>query len=198
MSKKERIAVDVDEVFFPFVEHFVEHSYQQYGSEKPKVYFSYEVEKVYGIPFEEAVQRVHDFIGMDHDHILPIEESIEAIEELHDRYDFTAVTARDARFQVKTKDWLHKNLREGVIEDVICIGWAIGDKPLRKVDVCRQIGAVLLIDDSLKHVSECAEEGIEGILFGDYPWNQADQLPSGVTRCKDWPAVREYLNERQR
>ena len=86
----------------------------------------------------------------------------------------------------------------GFFSDVLHIGYAdVMEKPVKKVDMCKRLGAIALIDDSLSHVTECAEEGIEGVLFGDYPWNQADELPSGVTRCVDWPAVLEYFDARR-
>lgn len=52
------------------------------------------------------------------------------------------------------------------------------------------------IDDQLKHCQAAASLGIKAVLLGDYPWNRTEKLPSGVTRCKDWPAVLEYFNER--
>ena len=68
------------------------------------------------------------------------------------------------------------------------------EKPLTKAEVCKEIGAVALIDDSLKHLLQCSEVGIEGILFGDYPWNQTDSLPENITRCTNWLEVLEHLN----
>jgi hypothetical protein len=35
-------------------------------------------------------------------------------------------------------------------------------------------------------------------LFGDYTWNQADDLPNGITRVKDWAAVEEYFTNESR
>jgi hypothetical protein len=55
------------------------------------------------------------------------------------------------------------------------------------------LGATYIIEDMPGHAFECAEAGIKTVLFGDYPWNKADKLPAGVTRCSDWPAVLEYF-----
>ncbi|MGH7234327.1 MAG: hypothetical protein ACREF7_02680, partial [Candidatus Saccharimonadales bacterium] len=68
------------------------------------------------------------------------------------------------------------------------------EAPKSKAEVCQELGAIALIDDSLGHTKECAEVGIEGILFGDYYWNQVDVLPPGVTRCVDWQAVNQHFN----
>ncbi|HVX57219.1 MAG TPA: hypothetical protein VHA37_05800, partial [Candidatus Saccharimonadales bacterium] len=86
---------------------------------------------------------------------------------------------------------------EGIFTKLVHVGYHLEMKqPKPKAAVCREVGAVALIDDSLGHVQTCAEQGIDGVLFGDYPWNQAEELPAGVTRCADWAAVLEYFDGR--
>lgn len=70
------------------------------------------------------------------------------------------------------------------------------EKPKTKAEICHALGASTLIDDSLVHVSQCVDAGIDGILFGDYPWNQSAQLPDGIKRCVDWSAVLEHFDGR--
>jgi uncharacterized HAD superfamily protein len=62
-----------------------------------------------------------------------------------------------------------------------------------KGDVCEQIGADLLIEDHLGHAKEVAERGIEVLLFGSYPWNQAKKLPKSIRRVRDWAEVEQLL-----
>jgi hypothetical protein len=64
-----------------------------------------------------------------------------------------------------------------------------------KAELCRELDIDYLIDDQLKHCIGVAEIGIRALLFGDYSWNQVNQLPKMVTRVKDWAAVLEYFNE---
>lgn len=52
-----------------------------------------------------------------------------------------------------------------------------------KTDMCKEIGAKLLIDDSLKYARGCAHDGIKVLLFdhkGDYSWNK----PSNYERAQ--------------
>jgi 5'(3')-deoxyribonucleotidase len=191
------IAVDVDEVLFPFVSEFVAYDNARCGGQLTTAdFFCYRFEDVLEIPMESAVERVYSFNAAEHSHIDPIEQAHEAIVRLNERYDLTVVTARHPQFEGATRRWLNKHL-PGYFSDVLHIGYSpVMERPQKKVEICRRLGAVGLIDDSLQHVSECAEEGIAGILFGDYPWNKAAELPDGVTRCRDWGEVLEYFDER--
>jgi hypothetical protein len=66
-----------------------------------------------------------------------------------------------------------------------------------KPEMCAELGAVCLIDDSLTYANQCAATMRHVILFDyqrTYPWNQcADPLPPNVTRVSSWEeAVRVY------
>jgi hypothetical protein len=63
-----------------------------------------------------------------------------------------------------------------------------------KAEVCQEIGAFALIDDSIGHVTGCAEIGRRGILFGNYPWNQAEILHEDIIRCPDWRIVLDHFD----
>jgi len=194
---RETIAVDVDEVLFPFVAEFVEFDNTIHGGNlTAEDFFCYEFESVIGIPQEEAVKRVYAFNDADHSDIDPLPATQDAIWELADRYDLTVVTARHPRFAGRTHQWINSHF-EGAFSKLIHIGYHLEMKtPKTKAAVCHELGAVALIDDSLGHVTCCAEGGVEGVLFGNYPWNQAAELPEGVTRCEDWPQVLEYFDGR--
>jgi 5'(3')-deoxyribonucleotidase len=191
---REVIAVDVDEVLFPFVPEFIEYDNQRFGSGiRIEDFKTYQFENVLNIAIEEAVERVYDFNASNHEHISPLERAREAISELNEEFELTVVTARHPKFESNTLEWLDTHL-QGFFSDVVHIGYApVMEKPLKKVDVCKDLGAIALIDDSVGHVSECAEQGIQGVLFGCYPWNQAESLPPGVVRCLHWPDVVEYF-----
>lgn len=39
-----------------------------------------------------------------------------------------------------------------------------------------------------------AESNIQALLFGDYLWNKADNLPKNVSRVKNWQDVKEFFD----
>ncbi|MDO4781167.1 MAG: hypothetical protein Q4A34_02145 [Candidatus Saccharibacteria bacterium] len=65
---------------------------------------------------------------------------------------------------------------------------------MTKAELVNQIGADVLIDDQLKHCTAVAEQGRHAILFGDYAWNRAGELPDLVTRCRHWREVEAAID----
>lgn len=196
------IAVDVDEVLFPFMEHFNLHDNAVHGGAlTPQDFPTYRFQHDLNISLEEALARVYSFNGADHEHIKSIDEAQTAIDDLAVRFDLVVITARHPQFEDNTRKWIDRNFT-GKFSNVVHIGYAeVMKNPRTKVEVCQEMGAMALIDDSPGHVSECAAKGIDGVLFGNYPWNQdrifSDAgIPKGVVRCEDWKQVVEYFDGR--
>lgn len=197
---KEVIATDIDEVLFPFVAEFAGWHNQEYGTDLSFGDFkSYEFQEVIGVSIPETVHRVHSFLSVDHGHatVSPLEKSQEAVATLGEDYRLAAVTARHPQFEDPT---LHYILQyyQGQITDLTLVGHKETLETVRtKAEVCLEIGAIALIDDSVQHVVGCVEAGVEGLLFGDYPWNQIEELPKGVVRCPNWSGVLEHFGVRE-
>ena len=194
---KEVLATDIDEVLFPFLQEFSGWHNQEYGTNLEADDFkSYEFSDTLGLSVPETVHRVHTFLSVDHSFfgVSPLEESQEAISKLGEQYKLVAVTARHPQFKKSSLNYLRKFF-DDKITDITLVGTSATVDVLRsKAEVCKELGAIALIDDSVVHVTGCAEVGIDGILFGDYPWNQTDELPEGVVRHKNWAGVLEYFN----
>ncbi|MFO0781900.1 MAG: hypothetical protein U0524_03360 [Candidatus Saccharimonadales bacterium] len=194
---REKIAVDIDEVLFPFMPHFLEHHNSQNETNVIAEQFrTYNFATDLGVPLEEAVDHAYSFTGADHGHIRPIEDAKQGIDKLAEKYELSIVTARHPQFEANTLSWVNEHFPD-VFSNITFIGFAaIMEKPKTKAEICHALGASTLIDDSLVHVSQCVDAGIDGILFGDYPWNQSAQLPDGIKRCVDWSAVLEHFDGR--
>lgn len=192
---KELLACDVDEVFFPLLGHFLEDYNATHGTNiTPDQFKTYHFDGPLGLTVPQTVEKIYSFLRSDHSQIELLEGVEDAIERLEKRFDMHVVTARHPDFETATWQWLQQRLPDK-FKGIKLIGYApIIEKPTTKAHVCKGLGAVALIDDSIDHVLPCAEEGIEGILFGDYPWNQADILPAGVSRCPTWQDVPEHFN----
>ncbi len=190
MTKK-IIAVDIDEVLFPFLDEFLKHHNKLYGSElKSHEFEAYDFGAKLNISAAEETKRIYDFtVQLSNSQVEPIKLAQDSIAKLSTKYDLEIVTARHSKFEDVTIHWLETHFPK-FFKNVSMIGYApIMDKPLTKAEVCLASGAIALIDDSLLHITEAAAAGIEGILFGNYSWNQMDKLPENVTRCISWPEV---------
>lgn len=191
------LAIDKDEVIFPFLPHINDFFNARFGTQfSPKDYLTYELEQVWGIDQSEAVGLVHEFLRLDHLSVHPIEGALEVLARLREHFRLVVVTARDGEFEAVTREWLQHRFT-GYFDDVVLAGNHYTGRGYRtKVEICQELGAVCLIDDSMRHLTQCAEQGIAGLLFGDYPWNAGVKLPLGVEPARDWYAVERILARR--
>ncbi len=118
----------------------------------------------------------------------PVKDALAVLERLKERYKLHVVSGRDPSWDTATQPWLDQFM-PGIFTDVHYAG------DTRKSVVCHQIGATAIVDDSPVYLADCVAAGIHGIVFGDYPWNNDERLPAGVTRASNWLAVEEALRK---
>jgi 5'(3')-deoxyribonucleotidase len=196
MKPYRSIAVDLDDVLFDFVGYFFQWHNEQYGTAlQPEDIAGKKIWETWAGTVEEASERVPRFyheVGMLE--LAPIDGAVLALEQLSSRYKMTVISARDPSTRGITQAWIDKYL-PGVFDEIVL---GIGDpmargRPVTKAELCKQVGAQLLIDDQLVNARNVAAAGIDALLFGDYPWNQAGSLPPGIERVQDWPHVARVL-----
>src|SRR5207302_7910480 len=90
-----------------------------------------------------------------------------------------------------TRRWINRNF-SGIFEDVIFVSSYYKDGRL-KGEVCKEIGASVLIDDHLYHAADVVKYGVKCLLFGDYPWSESEELPPGIIRVRNWDEVLKIL-----
>jgi 5'(3')-deoxyribonucleotidase len=129
-------------------------------------------------------------IDQSHVPLLPSAEF--AIRELSRQYHVVLVTARNIEWERATKQWLKLHFGDNDIA-VHYTGHRSADDYRSKGQLCKELGAFLMIDDNPGHCKAVMDEGIKAVLFGEYGWH--GETPDGVVKCKDWPAVLEYINE---
>ena len=64
-----------------------------------------------------------------------------------------------------------------------------------KKEMCKRIGASVLIDDNWNYVHECRDIVKVPILFGEYGWNRRSDPKDyeGMVRCRNWEEVVNVL-----
>lgn len=197
--KKPIIALDIDEVLFPFVQEFLRYHNDRYGTELLLDNFvSYRFEDIiFGIDETEAIRRVKDFGYVPHGLVEPVKEAQLGVQKLQKKHRLVLVTARHPELRENTQSWLNHYF-PGAFEDVIMLGYEHDPSaiPKTKSQVCQEISAIALVDDSPRHVFHAIESGIEGVLFGNYPWNQLDTAPEGLIKVEGWTELAEYFDAR--
>lgn len=199
MSKKV-IAIDIDDVLAANAEGFVEFSNMRWGTKlKPEDYHEHWTE-LWNVDLAEADRRSKEFHESGHvANYKHFEESISVLRKLSKEFSLIIITSRRLSSKNKTIQWLN-TYYEDIFDEVYFAGiWDKVDASSiykTKAKLGKAIGADFLVDDQLKHCLAAAESGINGLLFGNYSWNQINQLPQNVTRVENWEAVGRFFNDR--
>ncbi|CAN5403684.1 hypothetical protein BH10PAT3_BH10PAT3_7770 [soil metagenome] len=196
--KRETIAVDVDEVLFPMAPTFLTYHNDTHGTSfTTDEMTSYYVEELTGETEAQMLAKIDAYLETEHYTAgLPVEGSVESIKKLRERYRLVLITARQSSYRGSTEAFIGKHF-EGLFDDLrYTHNLEAPEIYIPKSGICKELGASALIDDSLSNVKDCAAQGIRSVLFGSYTWNQTTELPEGVTRCADWPAVLEHFSGR--
>ena len=199
MSKK-IIAIDADDTLFDENTAVRLFHNQEYGTahtaedyQVPGEFHSY-FATVWGVDQAEADRRYEEFVQWKLEHVLPPQPgALEVLRSLQSRYDFVVVTMRDEQSVAITHESLVKHYPD-IFKDVHFVPLWGGTDTATKAKICNEIGAEYLIDDGFHHCELAAEAGIQGLLFGEYGWSSDMVLKPGMSRVKDWGAVREYFD----
>lgn len=198
------VAVDVDEVLGRFVESLNEYvlCVAEFGERAFSVedYFVYEFAKVWNCSPSESNRIVHEFFDSRHfrDGIAPIPGAFESLQRIKEtQVSLNVVTSRQHVIQEPTLAWLGDHY--GGIFDGCFFGnhFSLSGASKKKSELCREIGAAVLIDDNVNYALECADAGIDVLLFdwnGKYPWSKQS---SGAVCVDAHPRVRRVENWRQ-
>lgn len=191
------IAVDMDDVLLPHFQDLADWYNKTFGTtltladNHPK---GTDVSKWGTKSVPEAVRRVHGFYDTpEFLQAQPYAEAKTVLRALSERYRLVIITARDTIIEKVTRDWLEQHFADFFEAIHFTAQYSLEGKNRSKAVVCHEIQAEYLIDDDIKNLLDAREVGVKGVLFADYPWSKTDELPEGITRCLDWPAVLTYF-----
>lgn len=193
--KKPLIAVDIDDVLFPFIYGIAEHHNNIKGTTLTlEDFVSYNLNEVWGCSQEEANQIIKGFLSKNYLHLEPVQGAQAGLYRLKKDFKVVLVTARNSVYEPETSRWLQVHL-PGLFDELIFSGNIHDGRDYRsKGEICEELGAVLIIDDHPDNILSAAQRGVEGILFGEKAWTVMDELPASLVKpCKDWDQVERYI-----
>ncbi|MFZ1301534.1 MAG: hypothetical protein WAQ27_03080 [Candidatus Microsaccharimonas sp.] len=186
------IAVDCDDVLVPTTPFFVEYYNQKYGTNVALAEAHIDSDDIWGVSHDEMLERFGELMLTDAYRTLgPSEVEVAVLTELAKHHELHLVTARKEHERQATQEMLDTQL-PGVFTSMEFVGWN-GSKG----EVCKQLGADVLVDDSSRHLHNAIELGLSrtgAILFGDYAWNETSHSHDDLTHCADWPAVKKVID----
>jgi hypothetical protein len=202
---REVIAVDIDDVLRPSV-YPVSQAYADHHGlvfEHPAVMFNGVMKGMLdvfkeGTPHleeDDIIDQIEEILcRSEFDNIDPIPGAIEGVERLAFEGPLVAISSCPAVIKDQTEHWIEKKFN-GSFQDVRILGGRWGRSYLiDKWQVMREHGATHIVDDLLQNAVKAQHIGAKAVLFGEYPWNQAHELPEHVTRCTNWDAVVNYFD----
>ena len=205
-SSKPVIAVDLDEVLGEFVPSLLAFHNATYATSLTLSSFhSYLFHEVWGGSFDDAVHKVHAFFDSPHfHHMPPLPDALPTLTALSPHATFHIVTARQLSIQPHTERWVAQHFPH--VFASIQYGNHFdrhGGVSRSKADMCVQVGARVLIDDSATHARAVAGVVDWVLLFdrdGTYNWSKGRPeydvgMPDNVRRVHSWKEVEAFLRQ---
>lgn len=195
------IAVDCDDVLVPTSEAIVRDYNRRFGTNvtlgdmyKPATLATWGTDSD-----DVAIERVNEFLrSEEHAQITPDKETVRIVTSLASQYELHLITGRADFLKEVTRrllDTYFPNCFQSIEHTNYVLPSTSTAVRRSKGQICKSIGADVLIDDHLVHGHDALEAQLERvILFGDYPWNQQEKLPATIVRCTDWNAVASELD----
>ncbi|MES2876710.1 MAG: hypothetical protein V4678_04560 [Patescibacteria group bacterium] len=197
------IAIDIDEVLADYAAEFVLISNKLWGTSFSVHDYHEDWLALWGVDMDEAVARGRVMLeDRMHERLRHNDEAVDVLSNLAERYELIVLTARNIGAKDLTLAWLGRHYPMISPGSVNFAG--IWDNPrpdaarLTKGSIAKSLGVEYIIDDQLKHCLAANDHGIKALLFGDYTWNQSDDLPKSVTRVANWSAVQDFFTHEAR
>lgn len=199
--EKIAVAVDVDEVLGNFVSALNRFIADRYSlNHSVSEYHVYEFFKIWNCSRDEADIRVHEFFKTPYfkKGIHPIPGAQRALHKLSRFCNLSVVTSRQNVIKDHTIEWLEKHY-PGLFQEIhFGNHFALDGESKPKSEICRLLGAKILIDDNPRYAAECAQVGIRVLLFdyeNSYPWCKAESIDQHplVTRVHNWEEAEQQI-----
>lgn len=190
-----RIGIDIDDVLFNTTFHWIE-----YCNKKFKLSLNYEEKQVYSLGAtlnkteEEGINSFEDFCKTKYFlEMKPVNGAIDTITKLSKKHELIIITSRNKTIEQETRESINKYFKDK-FKQIHITENHLGIKTKKtKYDVCKENNCTLLIEDAYHHAIDCAEKGIQTLLY-NRPWNEKEQLHLNMKRVYNWEEILKILN----
>ena len=197
------VAVDLDEVLGEFVPSLLSFHNAHYGTSlQLSSFHSYLFHEVWGGSFDDAVAKVHLFFASPYFlDMPPIPEAAPTLRALLPHCRFHVVTARQHSIEAQTRQWLHRHYPHIFSSILLGNHFSHAGRQRSKADMCQEVGARVLIDDSATHARAVAGV-VDHVLLYDrdaaYMWSKGTPehdapMPPNVRRVHSWAEIHHFL-----
>ncbi len=190
-----KIGIDLDNILAEIISPLTEFHNKTYNTSYSfPDYKQYELDITWNCTEKESIERVFAFYKSPFfSRIKPVTGSREVIDYLSQKYDLCIITSRPHIVEKETTRWINKYFPKKFKGIYHTNQFSkLGSVRKQKSEVCKAIGASILIEDCLEFALESASHGITTYLI-DKPWNQSKTLPQNVTRVFGWEDLEKKI-----
>lgn len=189
-----RIGVDLDDTLSNTRQEILNFYNNKYGANlKLEDIKSYNLWETWGGTRDEAIQKIEDFHKTPYfENIKPIDGAKEVLEKLKKNNELYIITARRNNIEKESKEWIKKYFPNIFSKIYFTNQFSSDEMTESKKQICDNLDIDIFIEDDINNALECAEPDRKVFLF-DYPWNQSDKLPKGITRVHSWEEIGKIL-----
>jgi uncharacterized HAD superfamily protein len=165
------IALDADDVLFPFVPHFCKFLNWKYNLNlAEKDVHTYQMWKVYKVPMQQAIDDIDEFSETPaFKRIIPYKNSVEGVKQLKELDTLALVTSRRSRYKQYTENQID-NFFPGLFSQVLLgNSFPKSGKEITKRELCNKANAWLMIEDSKSYALDIAKD--IPVIVPAKPWN---------------------------
>ena len=182
-----KIAVDFDEVLFPMLSQLNKHYAKKYKKQPPKNFpKKYNYSKYYNISEQESKMLVESYYHSIYAYeSKPISYAFESMKHLKKNNNLYIVTGRQTYNQCKSVTYyLIEKHFDGIFNDVYFTNsYSLKGHETPKTNICNILDIDLFIDDSVSNCNEAESHNIQGLLYGNYAWNENNNK---LNRIDSW------------
>lgn len=194
MPKKLVIAVDFDDVLVETGVHLLSYYNHTFGSKvSPRDLYSQDPDDWLAPDMATVVARVNQYLSSDaYNSIPPKEDTQEYVRLVSSNHEMHVITARPPLLEAVTNRVIQRYFN-GCFKSVEYTSHFHKDA-VSKSSICLKLSADILVDDFTPHLTLALQDGVDAVLFGDYPWNQPEDSGQSFTRAKNWREMHELIS----
>lgn len=192
------IGIDMDSVIAEIIRPIDLFHNRKYGTNVSyEDHESYDLRLYWDCSLEDMYKRIFEFYeSPEFQETKPVPGSQRALAILAQDHKLHLITARPYDVEAQSRRWLDKHFPDifTEIHHTNLISKEGKGTSVKKSEICRKMGATVMVDDHIDYILDCAENAIISYLF-PAPWNRGKKIEHAhVRQIAGWEEAVELIN----
>lgn len=192
------IGIDMDSVIAEIIRPIDLFHNRKYGTNITyDDHYSYDLRLYWNCTLEDMYKRIFEFYDSPEFQLTqPVQGAQEALTFLAQNHELHLITARPYDVEEQSRQWLGEYF-PGIFKEIHHTNLiSKGGKgiSIKKSEICRKMGATVMVDDHIDYILDCADNAIMSYLF-TAPWNASKTISHPhVKRVAGWKELVGLIN----